>query len=72
MGTPTATARETRLRLNRMEAWAARHADALGLEAVRLRALFEHAVTADHADFLAGELRDLARRHALARGPAAA
>lgn len=57
------TPRQTRLRLNRMEAWAAKHADTLGPDAVRLRALFELAVTADHADFLAGELRDLAGAH---------
>ncbi len=57
--------RDTRLRLNRMESWTARHASALGVDAVRLRALFEVAVTAEHADFLAAELRDLAARHHL-------
>ena len=65
METRHPTPRETRLRLNKMEAWAAQHAAALGPDAVRLRALFEVAVTADHADFLAAELRDLARRHSL-------
>ena len=57
------TARDTRHRLNRMEAWAERHADALGPDAVRLRALFEVAVSGAHADFLADEIRRLARLH---------
>lgn len=51
------TPRGTRIRLNRMERWCARHAPALGPEAVRLRALFEVAYLPEHADFLAAELR---------------
>lgn len=56
----TETPRETRRRLDRMERWAERHAEAIGPAAVRLRGLFEVAVTPAHADFLAAELRDLA------------
>ena len=66
METQHPTPRETRLHLNRLEAWAARHAADLGPDAVRLRALFEVAVTADHAAFLAAELRAIADRHGLA------
>ena len=45
-----------------MERWCARNADRLGPAAVRLRALFEFAETAEHADCLAGEIRELASR----------
>ena len=60
MPTTDETPRETRLRLNRLEAWCARNPAALGPRAVYLRSLFEVAVTAEHADFLAGELREVA------------
>ena len=66
MATPPPTPRDTRLRINRMEAWCARHAAALGPDAVRLRALFEMAYRPDHADFLAAEIRELADRLHLA------
>ena len=55
------------MRLNRMERWLREHAPALtgaghGAALVRLRGLFELAFTADHADYLAGEIRDLHTR----------
>ena len=58
MPTAAPTPRDVRHRLNRMERYAERHADALGPRAVYFRSLFEVAVTAEHADFLAAELRD--------------
>ena len=59
------TPRDTRVRLNRMDRWLCEHTPALtdaghGPALVRLRGLFELASTTDHADYLAGELRDLA------------
>ena len=58
------TPRDTRVRLNRMERWLREHSAALtdaghGPTLVRLVGLFELAFKADHADFLAGELRGL-------------
>lgn len=63
MPTPTTTPRDVRRRLNEMEAWAERRTSLLGDRAVYIRSLFEVAVTAEHADFLAAELRDLAASH---------
>ena len=59
-----ATPRDTRVRLNRMERWLREHAPTLtraghGPALVRLHGLFELAFKAEHADYLAGELRDL-------------
>lgn len=53
------TPRDVRLRLNKMERYAERHADALGDRAVYVRSLFEVAVTANHADHIAAEIRSL-------------
>lgn len=60
------TPRETRLRLNRLERWVRDHVAALtdaghGPALVRLRGLFEWAITREHADYLADEIRDLTR-----------
>lgn len=55
----TETPRDTRIRLNKMEAWCERNAEALGPAAVRLRGLFEVASKPDHADYLAEEIRAL-------------
>ena len=65
---PAPTPRETRTRLNRMECWLREQTPALtdaghGAALVRLRALFELAYTAEHADYLAAELHAL--RHIL-------
>ena len=55
-----ATPRDTRHRINRMEAWLARTStDHDQARVLYLRRLFEFAYTPDHADFLADELRDL-------------
>ena len=56
------TPRDVRLQLGKMERWCMDNAARLGPAAVRLRALFEVAETAEHADYLAGEIRDLARQ----------
>ena len=56
------TPRQIRHRLNKMESWCERNADRLGPAAVRLRALFELATTAEHADYLAADIRELAAR----------
>ena len=56
------TPRQIRHRLNKMESWCERNADRLGPSAVRLRALFELASTAEHADYLAAEIREVAAR----------
>ena len=60
METPTETPRETRIRLNKMERWCEKNAARLGPAAVRLRGLFEVAREPWHADYLEGEIRDLA------------
>ena len=52
--------REVRIQLNQMDRWCQKNAHRLGPAAVRLRGLFEVACTAEHADYLAGEIRDLA------------
>ncbi|WP_420455752.1 hypothetical protein [Rubrivirga sp.] len=57
---PRPTPRDARIQLNKMERWCERNADRLGAAAVRLRALFEVAHTPEHADYLAGEIRELA------------
>lgn len=58
MEMPTPTPRNVRHRLNKMERYAERHAAEIGPRAVYLRSLFEVALTADHADFIAAEIRD--------------
>ena len=58
------TPRQTRIRLNRLEQYAERHAAALGPRVVFVRSLFEVAVTAGHADFIAAEIRDALARPA--------
>ena len=67
----TPTPRETRHKLNRMEAWCARNAAALGSRAVFLRSLFEVAVTAAEADYIEAELRTLTARPEAAPEPSA-
>ena len=52
------TPRDVRHRLNRMERYAERHAADFGPRVVFIRSLFEVAYTADHADFLAAEIRE--------------
>ena len=52
--------REVRIQLNKMDRWCQKNARQLGPAAVRLRGLFEVAYTAEHADYLAGEIRALA------------
>ena len=58
MQTTPPTPRDVRHRLNKMERYAERHAAGLGPRVVFVRSLFEVAVTADHADFLAAEIRE--------------
>ena len=58
--TTNETPRQTRLRLNKMERWCQTNAADLGPAAVRLRGLFELAHKPEHADYLEGELRELA------------
>ena len=54
----TSTPRDVRHRLNKMERYAQRHAADFGPRVVFIRSLFEVAFTADHADFLAAEIRE--------------
>ena len=53
----TPTPRDVRRRLNQIERYVERHADAFGPRVVYLRSLIEVAVTAEHVDFLADEVR---------------
>ena len=58
MQTTAPTPRAVRHRLNKMERYAQRHTADLGVRAVYIAALFEVAITSDHADFLAAEIRE--------------
>ena len=62
MNTTLTTPRDVRHQLNKMERWCQKHAAQLGPAAVKLRGMFEVAHTAEHAEYLAGEIRDLVRQ----------
>ena len=71
MPTDAPTPRDTRLRLNKLEAWCAANAAALGDRAPFVRSLFEVAQTPEHAAFIEGELRESTGRAAATEAPAA-
>ena len=66
----TRSPRDIRIQLGKMERWCMDHADRIGPAAVRLRGLFEVARTAEHADYLAGEIRELAATDFASSAPA--
>ena len=71
MPTTAPSPRATRLRLNRLEAWCAAHAVALGDRAPFIRSLFEVAQTPEHAAFIEAELRQITGRADATEAPAA-
>lgn len=71
MPTDAPSPRETRLRLNKLEAWCAANAAALGDRAPFVRSLFEVARTPEHAAFIEAELRQITGRADATEAPAA-